>query len=553
MLVCLALVVGCGGKRDKDDPKTDPTGKVVDPGGKKPEPGGDRKVVKIGAGFGFACAVMDDGGVRCWGSNSRGNLGPAKSDIDAATPVQVPGVANATEIIVGGDSGSSGDIACAITKDRDVWCWGGVQMIPNNNDSKTEPRAIPELKGIVSLALGGGNGYAVKPDGKVWGWGSSAFNTMNDGNKGSGPDKPLHEIPGVTNAKHVTAGLNHACVALGDGTVSCWGYSGKQQSATAIAGVAGATALYTEAGRDTTCAATKDAMLCWGDSQEPKPMKALAGAKKVIGRNHMCAIADDGSVWCWGDNTFGQLGDDGKTRYEPTKVKTLAKRAVDLAVGHVFTCAALEDGSAACWGYNQRGQLGDGTLTDRTSPTAVVGITAVSLAPAKDGLDAVGEGPTATSFEGMPAGCKNAIEVKTKNYNGAFAVKGARAQSQYEGKVISIDLADHNFHKSWGEPRGKQGKIGLNLAKFEFAGDKRTPIAADKGDYKLGLKEQRVVTPSFQTKLGNTSLITISLAAGVDAGKLTVSHLDDKWVCGELALGSGDSTVKGPFAAPIGK
>ena len=555
-LVCIALLAACGGK--KDDKQTGGgTGaepKTVDPG-KSPEPspgGGERKVVKIAAGRSFACAVMDDGGVRCWGSNSRGNLGTAKSDDDATTPVQVPGVTNVTDIVLGGDSGSSGDIACAITKDKEVWCWGGPQMIPGNTGNKSEPRAIGELKGIVSLALGGGNGFAVKPDGTVWGWGSSAFNTMNDGTQGSGPNKPLHALPGIANAKQVVAGQNHGCALLGDGTVTCWGYSGKKQTATPVAGLTGVTALFVEAGREETCAQTPAATLCWGASQEPKALEGLTGVKKIAGLNHMCALAGDGSVWCWGDNNFGQLGSaPGDSKYKPTKVEGLAKKAIDIAVGHVFTCAALEDGSAACWGYNQRGQLGDGTLVDHHAPAAVVGLGAATLAAAKDGLDKVGEGPTPTSWEGMPAACKNGpIEVKTKAWSGTLTPKGARAQSQLGGKTIAIELADHALHASWGEPRGKQGKLSVRLARFEIKGDKRTPLAVDKGEYKLGTKEERVVSPSFQTKLGQTSLVAISLD-GIDAGKLAVTHLDDKWICGDLALAAGDASVKGPFAAPI--
>ncbi len=539
----VVAALGCGKGKDKTEAKTEP--KVVDKApGTEAVATGSRKVLKIGAGDGAACAVMDNGTVRCWGKNDNGERGTAEpSKDDAATPVEVAGVTGAVDIVMGGDSGSSGDVACAINKDKTAKCWGGKQMVPK------EP-----LADVVSLALGGGTGYIAKGDGTVWGWGSSAFNSLADGTQGGGPDKGVTAIPGVTGAKQVAAGQNHGCALLGDGTVTCWGYVSTKQLATPVAGLAGVTAIFGEQQRDLTCAVTKDGTQCWEGANAPKPVADLpAGITKVAGRNHLCALDATGVVSCWGENNFGQLGGSGNAS-KPGKVEGLTKKAVDIAVGHAFSCAALEDGSAACWGYNQRGQLGDGTLTDRKVATPVVGISADTLAAPKDGLDAVQEGPTATAWDGLPEKCKNGpIEITSKSYDGkAFAVKGAKASSQLGGKTIMVDLADHQFHTSWAGPRGKQGRLGLRLAKFEIKGDKREPVAVDLGEYKLGMKEERLIAPSFEVKNGSASLISIGLD-GVDAGKVNITHLDDKWVCGELALAADGSSVKGPFAAPITK
>ena len=521
-------------------------------GGKGQAGIGPRSVLKLAAGDGAACAIMDNGTVRCWGKNDGGERGSAKSTDDAATPVEVPGIVGAVDIVMGGDSGSSGDIACVTAKDGVVSCWGGAQMLPLK-DGKTEPRAVPELKGARSIALGGGTGYAVKPDGTVWGWGSPAFNSLADGSE-SGSDKPLTAIPGLSGAKQVAAGQNHACALLADGTVSCWGYVSKKQKPSAVAGVSGATSIFADSQRDETCAITKDAMLCWTDNSEAKAREELKSVSKLAGRNHKCALGADGSVTCWGsDNAFGQVG-HGDPSSKPGKVDGLTQKAVDIAVGHVFACAALEDGSAACWGYNQRGQLGDGTLMDRKVATPVVGITNEKLEIAGTGSDAVQEGPATTSWDGLPAKCKNGpLAVVSKEYEGkSFVIKAARATSQLDGKTISIELADHNFHTSWGKPRAKQGKLAMRLARFDLKDKKREPVAVDLGEYKLGYEEERVVSPTLETKLGTKNLISISLQ-GVDAGKLTLSYLDDKWVCGELAISANGQSVTGPFAAPLKK
>lgn len=513
-----------------------------------------RKVVKIGAGDGTACAVMDNGTVRCWGKNDIGGRGTEPGTDDAATPIEVPGITDAVDIVMGGDSGSSGDLACVWTKTTKVWCWGSSSLIPNNT-AKSLPREVPALEGVVSIALGGGTGYVVKPDGTVWGWGSPAFNALADGTTSGGADKPPTQIAGLAGAKMVSAGQNHGCALLGDGTVSCWGYVRTKQLPTAIAGVAGATYLYSESQRDTSCAVTPTATLCWGESGEAKPVDELKGVTKISGRNHECALAADGSVWCWGSsNEFGELGVAAASA-KPTKVAGLSTKAVDLAVGHVYTCAALADGTAACWGYNQRGQLGDGTLMDRAAPTPVAGITLATLPAAKAGQDQVQEGSASTSFDGLPAACKNGpIAITAKQYTATtFPVKAARANVSLGGKTISIELADHNFHKSWGKPRGTQGKLSFRLARWALKDGKRgDALAVDLGDYALKMDAERLVSPQLETKTGAQALISLSLQ-GVDAGKLTLTHLDDAWVCGELAIAGDGTSVKGPFAAPIVK
>jgi len=102
---------------------------------------------------------------------------------------------------------------------------------------------------------------------------------------------------------------------------------------------------------------------------------ALA-AKPVItqvaaGYSHSCALDDTGHVWCWGDNTYGQLGDGTTTDHRtPARIKGL-RRVTQISAGKYFTCARLSSGRAKCWGDNGNGQLGDGTTTNRTTPVRV--------------------------------------------------------------------------------------------------------------------------------------------------------------------------------------
>jgi alpha-tubulin suppressor-like RCC1 family protein len=98
------------------------------------------------------------------------------------------------------------------------------------------------------------------------------------------------------------------------------------------------------------------------------------------GLYHTCALKADGTVWCWGGNQSGEIGDGTQTqRLAPVEI-VFADPAVAVAAGAEHTCAILTDGSTWCWGRNQYGELGDGSMTGRTSPVQVQGLAgAVSI------------------------------------------------------------------------------------------------------------------------------------------------------------------------------
>ena len=116
---------------------------------------------------------------------------------------------------------------------------------------------------------------------------------------------------------------------------------------------------------------------CWGDNSDgqigagyslpttftdPYPVSDLSAVSTIAaGEKSACAVRDDGTVWCWGDNSFGQLGDGTQTdRNYPVQVSGIST-AIDVAVGSLHACAILSGGSVACWGAGGLGQLGNGT------------------------------------------------------------------------------------------------------------------------------------------------------------------------------------------------
>jgi alpha-tubulin suppressor-like RCC1 family protein len=196
----------------------------------------------------------------------------------------------------------------------------------------------------------------------------------------------------------VSAGDNHACALLDDGSVQCWGqnFSGQLGDGTdvdrsrpaAVIGLGGAVAEVV-AGDFHSCALIVGGTVqCWGsnssgrlgdgsntDSLTPIAVTGLAGPAIALeaGKDHTCAIIQGGSVQCWGRNNAGQLG-NGSTIDQPTPVQVsgLTGPVTALAGGQEHTCALIQGGAMQCWGENAFGRLGDNSTTDSTTPVSVI-------------------------------------------------------------------------------------------------------------------------------------------------------------------------------------
>ena len=150
----------------------------------------------------------------------------------------------------------------------------------------------------------------------------------------------------------VTAGERHTCV-LTSGGARCWGNNN-----------------YGQLGDGTTI-----------DRAIAVPVIGLPDgvASITAGGRHTCVVTNSGAAWCWGENHDGQLGDGSRTdRSAPVMVAGLTSGVTALGAGERHTCAVTHEGTVRCWGNNHYAQLGDGTTVDRDSPVAVAGLTGVS-------------------------------------------------------------------------------------------------------------------------------------------------------------------------------
>ncbi|MGH2902659.1 MAG: RCC1 domain-containing protein [Solirubrobacteraceae bacterium] len=109
---------------------------------------------------------------------------------------------------------------------------------------------------------------------------------------------------------------------------------------------------------------------------EDKTLTTSATGTVSAGAYHTCALVSEGSIDCWGENYYGQVGNGtNRNKYTAPVAVSGISTAIEVAAGGFHTCALLSGGSVDCWGYNKYGELGDGTKQERTTPVAVSGIT----------------------------------------------------------------------------------------------------------------------------------------------------------------------------------
>ena len=422
---------------------------------------------------------------------------------------------------------------------------------------------------MTNLDSASGHACGVFKDKSAKCWGSNAFGVLgidSDEREAKAPTA----VKGFTKAKEVACGQNHCCGLQETGAVSCWGYAssgqlgnGSREQAKAPVAVTGMTdGTSVKLMENTSCALKKDGTVwCWGSNfdQAPRAVENATDIVQMDAEGFGCGVKKDKTVVCWASkNDYGQLGDGtNKARNDAAPVKGI-KGAKQVAVGRRHACALLEDSTVKCWGENGRGQLGDGTIDDRNTPVKVVQVNAEKLEPQadKDKPTALADGAKAAKLDGAPSGCESSVKL-------AATVNGKKIPFtvvQVEGKKnhakLGYYLTFRNYEldekKRWAMPRGKQARIGLGLEKWVIEKN-------DEG------KERPVQKPADKSEPYTTGFIKsyrLTNGAGIfdnhrqrffDDGQVTVTHMDDEWVCGEVDLRHKDKkhALKGKFTAKI--
>ncbi|MBC7693237.1 MAG: hypothetical protein H7222_15840 [Methylotenera sp.] len=341
-------------------------------------------IVQVASGSSHSCSLSGSGEVKCWGSNSSGQLGNGTKK-DSVTPVIVPDL-QATALVAGASH------TCALLSDGSIKCWGSNgdgQLGEGTTTSSRVPVAVPSLKAI-SMSAGGSHTCALLSSGGVKCWGSNYFGQLGINSKVSSLSPVL--VPGLT-ASAISSGTYSTCALLATGSVECWGVNGTKKeygytsyvSSLVPVVVEGVIASAITSGQLHSCALVEGgAVKCWGDNQysqlgvSSETVSSIAAvtvpdvtASSIsAGDYHTCAVVSGGTVKCWGNNASGALGLDV---FVPASL-AVPVRNLDsvsaLSAGGYHTCAVLSTGAVKCWGDNGKG-LGDGTTTHFKSPMLV--------------------------------------------------------------------------------------------------------------------------------------------------------------------------------------
>jgi alpha-tubulin suppressor-like RCC1 family protein len=428
-------------------------------------------VTQVAVGDFHACALQDTGRVFCWGSNTFGDLGDGTTTT-SDVPVVVAGIEGAEQIAAGAEH------TCALLTGGDLKCWGDNsvgQLGTGNFTDALVPAQVASLSsGVAQMSLGEDFtcALAATPGATVLCWGDAgAHGQLGDGHFSEispfptlvfGLQAPPAGTPGGSPVQ-VALGAHHACAALFTGKVECWGdgFFGSlgdgsmldRAIPTPTVGlpVAAGSVEQVAVGRWTGCAVTAalnarcwgqavgngsplssvhtsavllknlpagqvaqvsagyggcalvmlgglaTGLRCWGDntwgelgnntttaSLTPVTVQGLPSQIESVttGGRHTCALVHNGGAWCWGDNKHGDLGDGTTTqRSLPVVVQGLPQKPAQISAGGGHTCALLTGGSVRCWGANSSGQLGNGSTSDSSVPVAVTGLSgAVAVA-----------------------------------------------------------------------------------------------------------------------------------------------------------------------------
>jgi alpha-tubulin suppressor-like RCC1 family protein len=303
-------------------------------------------------------AIDKNGQIWSWGFNSNGQLGD-NTTVSKSTPVAISGTAK-TFCIISTNKYTSGTIL-AIDKNGRAWGWGtnnSGEIGDNTTTSQLTPVSVlGAVKTFCGIAAGYSHSAAIDKNGKIWTWGSSLRGELGD-NTTVSKFTPVSILGATKTFCKITAAGYSTHAIDKNGLVWGWGLNstgqigdGTTTSRLTPVSVAGATKTFCE------ISATKG---------------------QIFGRINMITVVlgldKNGRAWGWGNNAFGQIGDNSTTlRTTPVSVAGAVKTFCKISGGTQHVLAIDKTGRAWGWGRNTDGQIGDGTDTSRLTPVSVLG------------------------------------------------------------------------------------------------------------------------------------------------------------------------------------
>jgi alpha-tubulin suppressor-like RCC1 family protein len=312
----------------------------------------------LAGGYSHALGPGPRGRLLAWGDNGSGQIGDG-TNTRRNQPVVVAFPRGAGRIV----AAAAGTYhSLALTRDGSVWAWGrnaSGQLGNGTTADSTTPARVTQLHHIRAIAAGGGFSLALQGDGTVWAWGHNKDGQLGDGNAPFDHQTPetVYGLGSGSGVVAISAGYSFALALKRNGAVVAWanGTSGQLGN--------GAT--------------TKKSV--------PTPVTGLGPGSGVVavaaGGSFSVALKRNGSVWAWGNNASGELGNDRmpKDALVPTEVKGLGAGSgvVAIAAGYSFALALKSDGTVLAWGRGKSGEMGNGSF----GPTQPIPVEVTGLGP----------------------------------------------------------------------------------------------------------------------------------------------------------------------------
>lgn len=354
---------------------------------------------QISAGDGFACGILNDQSLWCWGQNNRGQLGIGSNNSPELLPRKVSG---RFKKIATGDNH-----ACAIGADDKLYCWGNPEFgklgLGTGSDNVRSPAQVGQMN-WQEVAVGKVSSCAINERDELYCWGSNMYGQLGLGDQieRRAPEKVSHPIESTLGWAKVALGDEHTCAVDLEGNLYCWGSNGDKRlgltypldsesfhiSPQKVVGHVHSETrdvVQISLGKEFTCGVRDDKRsYCWGnpergrlghDGEQPGHPTTVVHTELMTVESRAaqsCGLTGDLTLYCWGDNMYGQLG-----LGEPTGAsfeafpRTVGEKFAAISLGPDFSCGIRPSGDLYCWGSGGKGALGSGTLDSAVDPMPV--------------------------------------------------------------------------------------------------------------------------------------------------------------------------------------
>ena len=294
---------------------------------------------EVKAGSYHTIALKNDGTLWTWGWNYSGQLGDG-TFTDKNIPTKIGNDNNWVEVYA-----KVGHQSMALKSDGSLWGWGinqGGQLGDGTNIDKNTPTQLVTTNNWVKIIPGNYHTMAIKNDGTLWGWGTNEYGQLGDG---TNTNKYVPTQIGVDNDwKEVSVGFYHTAAIKMNGSLWTWGSNYTGQLGNGLAGSNYCTNSPNQIGNSNN----------WTEIDS--------------GMQHSIAIKNEGTLWAWGLNYAGQLGNGNLIdQNEPSQIGILTDWQ-KIFIGEENSYAIQNNNTLWAWGINLNGELGNGTNLDSDIP-----------------------------------------------------------------------------------------------------------------------------------------------------------------------------------------